>query len=264
MSEYQARAYGVKAGIGTTPCWYCGEETGKPTREHLLALSKGGTSAPTNMVNACGPCNGAVADWEVERKLIYRHLSRLLGARGALGLRDKVSILDLDALPRELAVKAKPQGKPREAKPKANATVQGKKAANGLFTDYTSRKVGRLTVLGLGPDASKSPRTRWRVRCDCGAEEIRTSKSIRKKHRHDPCCVKCRREREDLTGVRFGKMTVRLYSHSAGAGGARWSCECDCGALEIRSAQVIRKASAAEMCGGCNRREKGEGSKRNE
>lgn len=47
-------------------CFYCGEYMGvgqhKPTRDHVIPLSKGGETGPSNIVASCLKCNQEKGD----------------------------------------------------------------------------------------------------------------------------------------------------------------------------------------------------------
>lgn len=66
-----------------TQCFYCDypfTEEFPPTLEHLLPVSAGGTDHISNIVLACDPCNKAVGNWPLLRKIKYRefkHRSKL-------------------------------------------------------------------------------------------------------------------------------------------------------------------------------------------
>lgn len=54
---------------------------------------------------------------------------------------------------------------------------------------------------------------------------------------------------DDLTGQRFGKLTVLEYNGSAGNGeGAAYKCQCDCGKIIITRATSLR-AGHIKSCG---------------
>ena len=53
---------------------------------------------------------------------------------------------------------------------------------------------------------------------------------------------------KDLTGIRFGRMTVVGYSDIIPK---RWVCRCDCSAYELRSAKAIRNKENFDMCYEC-------------
>lgn len=68
-----------------------------------------------------------------------------------------------------------------------------------------------------------------------------------------------RRDSEDLTGQRFGKLTVVRRAESLR--GARFACVCDCGATTVKSADYLRRSVASHgdytaACEGCNERRK--------
>lgn len=57
----------------------------------------------------------------------------------------------------------------------------------------------------------------------------------------------------DMTGQRFGRLVVLRRVASDGAGRARWSCRCDCGAV-VAYLRAVLMAGDAKSCG-CLRRE---------
>jgi hypothetical protein len=190
--DYSTRPYGASPGIGKAPCWYCGEMTGNPTREHLVALASGGDDSPGNLVNACHPCNIAVGTWEIERKIFFRHLARLLGGEDARRRRGGVATLDLGKMPVQERVSVKVV---KRILVKAAASAQ-RMRANELaqIQDLEGRKFGKMTVesyshaAGKGPGGNKRKGgPRWLCRCECGALEIRTSGAIRHPDPNDMC-----------------------------------------------------------------------------
>jgi len=78
-------------------------------------------------------------------------------------------------------------------------------------------------------------------------------------------------KRFDLTGLKFGQMTVVEYYGGSNrynkngkskykTGGARWVCRCSCGNYEVRKGKAIRKmvkgTRRREMCQECRELEK--------
>ena len=61
-------------------------------------------------------------------------------------------------------------------------------------------------------------------------------------------------KRQDLTGQRFGKLTVLGMSDKKGPRGKRqvplWECRCDCGELSYKATDTL-KASRHAMCAKC-------------
>lgn len=56
--------------------------------------------------------------------------------------------------------------------------------------DMTGIRVGRLTVLGIADGRSKGGELRWRVRCDCGAENVVRGSHLRKGATHSCGCLR--------------------------------------------------------------------------
>lgn len=54
--------------------------------------------------------------------------------------------------------------------------------------------------------------------------------------------------RKDLTGQRFGKLTIMSYSHTASDGRAWWNCKCECGSTTVVSGKHLR-SSNTKSCG---------------
>jgi hypothetical protein len=61
---------------------------------------------------------------------------------------------------------------------------------------------------------------------------------------------------KDLTGQRFGKLTVKCYNDTVRGSVRRWICLCDCGKLSImEGASLTRKKGNSTSCG-CLKRER--------
>lgn len=68
--------------------------------------------------------------------------------------------------------------------------------------DLTGQRFGKLTV--LEPAENIGGRTTWRCRCDCGKETVVPTGRLRS---GETKSCGCQRDRIDLTGQRFGKLT---------------------------------------------------------
>ena len=96
--------------------------------------------------------------------------------------------------------------------------------------DLTGRIFGHLTVLGRAE--IKGGRSCWRCRCDCGKEKIVMARNLKTGktkscgcHAHD-----YNRNRMDITGQRFGRLTAICQTERRGRNGSViWKCRCDCG-----------------------------------
>ena len=99
-------------------------------------------------------------------------------------------------------------------------------ARNGnTAEDLTGRRFGLLEVIQRAEN--RNGRTAWLCRCDCGNLKIVQSNRL-KAGRVKSCG--CLTRRVDLTGQRFGRLTVLCPADSGNSGGsALWHCRCDCG-----------------------------------
>ena len=94
-------------------------------------------------------------------------------------------------------------------------------------------KIGRWTVLGTCIYSAKRER-KWLCRCECGTERHVLERSLL--YGGSVSCGCLRKERAeqanspDLTGRRFGELTVIKKVESTKHGAARWLCQCACGA----------------------------------
>ena len=102
--------------------------------------------------------------------------------------------------------------------------------------DLTGQQFGRLTVIkreatSITPNGTK--RTMWLCQCVCGKTVIRSSQNLR--NTPVPSCgcyvaeKSSKRRLIDLTGMRFGRLTVVGRTSEIGKGLVKWHCKCDCG-----------------------------------
>lgn len=99
---------------------------------------------------------------------------------------------------------------------------------------------GYLTVVERVPN-NKENRAMWRCKCKCGNETIVLGKHLRSGNTKSCGCYQKERAIEsnmergggDLTGQRFGKLTVLKFSRwitqKSGKNNRMWLCKCDCG-----------------------------------
>lgn len=95
------------------------------------------------------------------------------------------------------------------------------------------QRFGRLTVLE-DTGQRKERMVVWRCRCDCGGERLVVTNKLTGGIVTDCGCVPRKpvtnRVAEDLTGQRFGSLTV-LYRMENRKNRTQWMCRCDCGKL---------------------------------
>ena len=106
------------------------------------------------------------------------------------------------------------------------------------------QKFGKLTVIKYShTDRYRQPC--WECECECGNIKIIIGRSLRTGK--TKTCGKCRYI--DLTGQKFGMLTVIRYSHSNN--GAYWECECDCGNILVRSAMSLNASLINNYISNC-------------
>lgn len=105
----------------------------------------------------------------------------------------------------------------------------------GKFIDETGNKYHRLTVLYRGNN--KNGRVQWHCRCDCGKELDVDGSSLRNGNTKSCGCLqkeKASKTLKDLTGEKFGKLTVLNRDETKPKGHGKpvfWNCVCECGRI---------------------------------
>ena len=99
--------------------------------------------------------------------------------------------------------------------------------------DLVGKQFGKLTVLEKTGEQEDRYWT-WRCRCDCGNEVVVNTKRLtRGTVFHCGCEKKSPASLglvpEDLTGKRYGKLTVLKLEKQQENGKSSWLCQCDCG-----------------------------------
>lgn len=127
------------------------------------------------------------------------------------------------------------------------------------FHDLTGKRFGRLTVVERA-DMTSGHGTYWKCRCDCGNITIVNAGAlVSGSTRSCGCLIKdvaYNRNIIDLTGQRFGKLTVIERADGISGHGTYWRCRCDCGNEKIISSNCLRSGST-QSCG-CTRISHGE------
>ena len=97
-------------------------------------------------------------------------------------------------------------------------------------------KLGMLTVLSQAESGWRGMR-RWLCKCDCGTELILNDKTLRY---HDVLSCGCQSNGEDLTGRKYGMLTVLGKAGYEANGHMKWRCKCDCGNEKTVVADVLK------------------------
>lgn len=107
--------------------------------------------------------------------------------------------------------------------------------AQGKKIDLTGKQFGDLIVIKETKVEGKVG-SFWLCKCSCGNETIiRGSDLKNKKH----CGCKNKTTREDLTGQKFGKLTVVEYVYTKNKR-AYYRCSCECGGEKIAQGKLLK------------------------
>ena len=105
---------------------------------------------------------------------------------------------------------------------------------------YPGARIGRWTVLSK---CAGDGERRWRCRCDCGTERDVFERSLRYGGSLSCGCLRKDRAYEaiarDLTGQRFGRLTVIGIAMTDGKSGCQWRCRCDCGKETVLAGTLL-------------------------
>ena len=98
--------------------------------------------------------------------------------------------------------------------------------------DLTGQRFGRLKVI-CDTGERKHNHVVWKCDCDCGKTIQTTTKQLNSGKIHSCGCLRkevtSRTKSKELTGQRFGKLTVITRVEERRCGGLVWLCKCDCG-----------------------------------
>lgn len=120
----------------------------------------------------------------------------------------------------------------------------------GAFVDRTGQRYGKLTVSSYAGDS------KWKCICDCGKETIVQTRNLTSGHTVSCGCARKdigEKLTQDLTGMKFNRLTVIRPSEKSRTGETRWVCRCDCGKETIVQSNNL-KSGLVKSCG-CLRHE---------
>ena len=128
--------------------------------------------------------------------------------------------------------------------------------------DLTGKKFGRWTVIERN-GREKRGDCLWKCRCDCGKIKNVRGGSLTTGNSKSCGCLakelKIQRIKEkpiakkiiDLTGKRFGMLTVIRMKERKGYEDVEWICKCDCGNIKEVKGQYLRNGKITHC--GCNK-----------
>lgn len=126
-----------------------------------------------------------------------------------------------------------------------------KKGSNDVkmakFKDISGQRFGRLVVIERTnrPENVKNG-TYWLCKCDCGNEKAVLLSCLTNGNTSSCGCLKS--EREDLSGMKFGRWTVIEFSNYDENRNLHWKCKCDCGTEKITIGKNL-KSGYTNSCG---------------
>lgn len=105
--------------------------------------------------------------------------------------------------------------------------LSGKSNAENLI----GKRFGKLVVIGKAP--TKYDKLHWLCLCDCGKETVASTSGLKSGHTQSCGCYQDEVASDthfvDLTGRRFGRLTVLERADNSRTGLVRYLCKCDCG-----------------------------------
>lgn len=104
--------------------------------------------------------------------------------------------------------------------------------------DLAGKQFGKLTALEYDTDKRK-----WKCLCACGSITYKTTGHLNANAVSCGCIQK-----QDLTGKRFGKLTVLCKTDTRRRGASLWRCQCDCGNICEKPTSELN-AGFATSCG---------------
>lgn len=100
-------------------------------------------------------------------------------------------------------------------------------------------RVGHFTIIGV--DGFKRRNTsKWTCKCDCGNVVELDSNHLYGNYKKNCGCIKGKTEFVDLSGKRFGKLTVIKRAGWSKHKVILWLCKCDCGNETIKQGSHLR------------------------
>lgn len=120
--------------------------------------------------------------------------------------------------------------------------------------EMIGKRFGRLVVIERHHSTPK--KVFWRCKCDCGNETVVDGWSLRSGETKSCGCYRLDRVHEtafiDITGQRFGNLTVLEYSHNDARRQTYYRCKCDCGKIIVTRGSALRTGHA-KSCGCMNK-----------
>lgn len=118
------------------------------------------------------------------------------------------------------------------------------------FIDETGNKYGRLTVIERGGN-SLDRQAMWVCQCSCGKIHIVRGTALRRGEVKSCGCLvyeKRKKVAPDLTGKKYGRLTVIGRGENPNDTSAMWLCVCECGNEVVVRGKSLR-SGGTKSCG---------------
>lgn len=115
--------------------------------------------------------------------------------------------------------------------------------------DLTGKRFGKLTAIKRSNERLRNEFA-WICKCDCGNETLATQGQLLSGRKKSCGCLKKKSPKNfiDLTGKRFGILTVIERHGTTKNNTASWLCMCDCGNTTITNGTSLRRGDTVS-CG---------------
>lgn len=120
----------------------------------------------------------------------------------------------------------------------------------GKLIDLTGQRFGTLTVIERDHNKWKDEQAHWICKCDCGKTTVVLGGNLRRGI-SKTCGANIHKKGQnmrDLTGQRFGRLTVIERGKTGKPGIVNWLCKCDCGNYKEINAYSLH-AGLTQSCG---------------
>ena len=118
--------------------------------------------------------------------------------------------------------------------------------------DLTGQRFGKLTVIEKTEKRSGGGSVIWKCQCDCGNICEVASNDLKSGNTQSCGCLRKELSSDDLTGQRFGRLTVLEKTEKrVGKGCIVWKCQCDCGNICEGSSKDLNSGHK-QSCGCLN------------